>query len=184
MADQLDNLLLKAARAEFETYGVRRSNVDDIAKRAGVSRSTLYRRFPNKDNLLAQVVFQDLNEFFDALDATAEGRSVEEAVVECFVLGVQLSHGMPLLARLLDSEPEIILGVGRDNLSLNFASERIAATLQRAGSPHNDVDLRAIAEILVRIAMTFTFGLAGQIDIDDEDAVREFGRKYFARLVR
>ena len=34
--------LLDAARAVFEQYGARRANIDDIARVAGISRSTLY----------------------------------------------------------------------------------------------------------------------------------------------
>ncbi|MDT5114787.1 MAG: TetR/AcrR family transcriptional regulator, partial [Mycobacterium sp.] len=44
----IDRTILDTARAVFETYGVRRANIEDVAARAGVSRSTIYRRFPTK----------------------------------------------------------------------------------------------------------------------------------------
>ena len=36
----LDRTILDTARSVFETYGVRRANIDDVAAQAGVSRST------------------------------------------------------------------------------------------------------------------------------------------------
>ena len=50
--------LMETARAVFETYGVRRANIEDITARAGVSRSTIYRRFSTKDDLFEHVVRQ------------------------------------------------------------------------------------------------------------------------------
>ena len=60
--------ILDAARAVFEQYGARRANVDDIAAEAGVSRSTLYRRYATKDELLAAVVLRETDTFLDELE--------------------------------------------------------------------------------------------------------------------
>ena len=57
--------ILDAARVVFEEYGARRANVDDVARKAGISRSTLYRRFPNKESLLAAVIDRETNAFLD-----------------------------------------------------------------------------------------------------------------------
>ena len=48
--------ILDAAVAEFEQHGIRRVALDDVARRAGVSRTTIYRRFANRDELVAAVV--------------------------------------------------------------------------------------------------------------------------------
>ena len=61
----MSDALLDAARDVFEEYGARRANVDDIARAAGISRSTLYRRFPNKEALLEAVVDRETGRFFD-----------------------------------------------------------------------------------------------------------------------
>ena len=53
-ADQ-EEAILSAAADEFTVAGIAQANVDAVAARAGVSRSTLYRRFPNKDALLHAV---------------------------------------------------------------------------------------------------------------------------------
>ena len=46
VVDEQDRVL-DAARACVLAVGVRRTTVTDVARRAGVSRMTLYRRFPD-----------------------------------------------------------------------------------------------------------------------------------------
>ena len=44
----VDSTILDTAREVFETYGVRRANIEDIAARAGVSQPYVYALFPDK----------------------------------------------------------------------------------------------------------------------------------------
>jgi len=55
-SDPVAETILDAALEEFLAYGLRRTNVDVVAKRAGVSRATLYRRFDGKDALVQAVL--------------------------------------------------------------------------------------------------------------------------------
>ena len=48
MADPATEAILDAALVEFERHGIRRVALDDVARRAGVSRTTIYRRFANR----------------------------------------------------------------------------------------------------------------------------------------
>ena len=54
--DASTELILDAAVVEFERHGFRRVALDDVARRAGVSRTTIYRRFANKDELVGAVI--------------------------------------------------------------------------------------------------------------------------------
>src|SRR3954467_8489546 len=53
--DRATRAILDAALIEFERQGFQRVALDDVARRAGVSRTTIYRRFANKDELVAAV---------------------------------------------------------------------------------------------------------------------------------
>ena len=44
--------VLAAARAQFLEFGLRRTSLDHIAQAAGMSRATLFRRFPNREALI------------------------------------------------------------------------------------------------------------------------------------
>lgn len=52
--------ILAAALAEFAEKGFAAARLDDVAKRAGVSKGTLYLYFPNKDELFKAVVRETL----------------------------------------------------------------------------------------------------------------------------
>ena len=101
-------------------------------------------------------------------------------------MGVRLAQEIPLFARLLQSEPEIILGIGSANRGLHIvtASNRIAETLRRSGAQMNDRDLRAVAEILLRIALSLMLNPHGELDITNTLEVRRYTERYLSHLVR
>lgn len=177
--------ILSAARSEFEQYGVRRATMDDIALHAGISRRTLYRRFPTKDALFELLVLRETDELLEQLAKAAAGREPGEAVAECFTLFFELLERSPLARRILTSEPELLLGpAGRPRgLSLAEAGDRVAGTLRRSGVTMPEADLRAVSELLVRLTLSLLLNPEGQLDISDPAAVREYSRRYLARLV-
>ncbi|NKS85664.1 TetR family transcriptional regulator [Rhodococcus hoagii] len=180
-----EQVMLDAARAEFERYGIRRTNMDDIARRAGISRSTLYRRFPNKDALVETLLLRETARFFGELDRVAENRDPHGAVIECFARGVRMAQEIPLIARILESEPEMILGLSTrtDGAPIAQAAAQVAVALRRSGVTMSDDDLRAVSEILIRIAVSLMLNPQGQLDLSDQVAVRHYAERYLVRLV-
>src|SRR5262245_59019499 len=131
----VDSTILDTARAVFETYGVRRANIEDVAARAGVSRSTIYRRFPTKDDLFENVVRREAELFFTALDGATRGCNPQRAVIEAFALGVRLVHDSPLYSRIVESEPELFGLFSRSHVfPIGRFADGIAHTLRRCGA--------------------------------------------------
>jgi AcrR family transcriptional regulator len=62
MPEQLEasDEILAAARALAESKGVEHLTMNAVARQAGISRATLYRRFPSKDALLEQLRAQGI----------------------------------------------------------------------------------------------------------------------------
>ena len=177
--------ILDAARHVFERYGARRANVEDVARRAGVSRSTLYRAYPNKEALLEAVLLRQFDDFLTELDRVAADLPPQEAVVECFTRGMALTREIPLLARLAETEPEMITAAGaasHSSLVLGSA-ERVAATLRRSGATMPDDELHVVAELMLRLAYTYLLNPRGNLDLSDEAAVRTYAARYLAPLV-
>jgi len=177
--------MLDAARIEFGQYGIRRTNMDDIARRAGVSRSTLYRRFPSKDALFEHLVLLETGALFEQLDRAAAGKDPQTAVVECFALGFELLSEIPMVQRIMESEPEMMIGLTNrtEGLPIRRASERVAASLRRSGASMSDEDLQAVSEILIRLTHSLLLNPQGQLDTSDPAAVRRYAQRYLARLV-
>jgi TetR/AcrR family transcriptional regulator len=183
VSDPVSDAVLDAARAVFEQYGARRANVDDIAAAAGMSRSTLYRRYPNKEALLAAVVARELDAFFDELDRVAADLPPQEAVIECFVRGLAIMREIPVLGRLSQTEPEVVTGMpGRGHMLL-AQSDRVARTLRRSGARMPDEDLLMASELLLRLATTYLLDPHGHLDLTDHHAVRDVAKRYLANLV-
>ena len=65
--------IVEAARAAFAEAGLD-VGVEEIARRAGVGKGTLYRRFPTKEALV-RAIFEDLLDDIERLAADAEARS-------------------------------------------------------------------------------------------------------------
>lgn len=55
--------ILEAARQRFLRFGVRKTTVDEVAREAGCSRTTLYAHFRNKRHLYASLLEQDAEAF-------------------------------------------------------------------------------------------------------------------------
>jgi TetR/AcrR family transcriptional regulator len=177
--------ILDAARGVFEQYGARRANVEDVARAAGVSRSTLYRAYPNKQALLEAVLVQEFDVFLTELDRVAADLPPQEAVVECFTRGMALTREIPLLARLTQSEPELVTaaGIASHSAMVLLSAARVAGTLRRAGATMPDEELETVAELMLRVAWTYLLNPEGRLDVTDPARVRDHARRYLAPLV-
>ncbi|MFH8253616.1 TetR/AcrR family transcriptional regulator [Streptomyces roseolus] len=180
--------ILDAALEQFTLLGLRRSSVDDVAKRAGVSRVTVFRRFRSKDGLVEATLLRELARFHQLLDATvAPLPTLEERVVEGFVVTLRHTRVHPLFGGLLRLEPELVLPhlTVRGSSTLSSTVDYLTARLRRAqkagGRP--DEDPRPLAELMVRVAVSFLLDPAGCVAMDDEDRARAFARRYLAPLL-
>ncbi|WP_199230812.1 TetR/AcrR family transcriptional regulator [Azospirillum sp. TSO5] len=79
-AAAIDARILDGARAVFCRKGVANSGLEEIAAELGVSKHTLYRRYPNKAALLEAVVGRDVGRFRDALLSAADGKEGKGAL--------------------------------------------------------------------------------------------------------
>lgn len=180
----MDDKILDTARTVFETYGVRRANIEDVATRAGVSRSTIYRRFSTKDDLFEKVVRREAELFFTTLDRATSGRTPQEAVVEAFTLGVRLVHDSPLYSRIVESEPELFGLFSRSHVfPIRQFADGIAHTLRRCGAAMPEDDLADIADILLRVALGIIVFPTDRLDTSDQAAVREYAARYLVPIL-
>ncbi len=102
-----DAAVLDAALQCVLAVGVRRTTLTDVARRAGVSRMTLYRRWPDLDALVADLMTRELLAVAgDGLVAAAPDRAtLVDRVVD--VLDRLRVH--PLIRKIVDVDPELLL---------------------------------------------------------------------------
>ncbi|MEV0248592.1 TetR/AcrR family transcriptional regulator [Nocardia sp. NPDC050712] len=80
----VDTAVLEAARSLLVENGYAATSIDAIAVRAGVSRPSIYRRWPSKAHLIAQAVFPDVGMANTAADLTSEIRKVIRGTIQLF----------------------------------------------------------------------------------------------------
>jgi AcrR family transcriptional regulator len=154
-----DGPLLDAARECVLAVGVRRTTFSDVARRAGVSRMTLYRRYPDLEALLAAMMTREFGRLVtEAREHAAPLESCRERVVATVVHGARALASDPLFGRLVDLDPELLLPYvtvrlgGVQRIAVAGTTAELAAGLGD-GSVRTDVPpavLAAAIELIVR----------------------------------
>jgi AcrR family transcriptional regulator len=105
-----DEALLDATQACVLAVGVRRTTMTDVARRAGVSRMTLYRRYADVTSLLQALMTREFTQIIGEVEAeVAALPTVRERLVAAAVLGVDRLTRHPLFLRIVDVDPELLL---------------------------------------------------------------------------
>lgn len=105
-----DEALLDATQACVLAVGVRRTTMTDVARRAGVSRMTLYRRYADVTSLMQALMTREFTQILDEVErAAASLPNARERVVASAVEGVDRLTRHPLFLRIVDVDPELLL---------------------------------------------------------------------------
>ncbi|MBM7442508.1 TetR/AcrR family transcriptional regulator [Streptomyces sp. HB132] len=187
-SDALSEQILDAAREQFMTFGLRRSTVDDVAKRAKVSRVTVYRRIGNKDSLVSACLLREYRRFVvDVDEAAAALPTTEDRLVAGFVAVLKHIREHPLVGGLLRLEPEIMLPFltlesGPAFLAIrDYLADRLRHARRAEGRP--ETDPTPVAELMVRITVSFLLNPVSCFELDDDEQVRAFARRYLVPLL-
>lgn len=158
---------LDAARDSIVAFGWRRTTLTEIARRAGVSRMTIYRTWSDTQKLLGDLLTREWADVVEQ-NFVPEG-NLREVAVAGLVKTVRAMRHNPLYQRVLELDPELVLPylftrrgrVQEHNLEVlrRVVQEGQARGEVRAGSP----------DTLARVLMMTTQGfvLSARIWIDD-----------------
>lgn len=179
--------ILKAAAEEVAMVGVGRLSMDVIARQAGVSRSTLYRRFPSRDALITALGRVTFDYAMGRLQTVGIDDGPQAAAVAAFREGVRLLTGEPVMRRFLQLDGDFTATtemLGEARLFLVSAATAMAKALRAAGATLPDDDLMAVAEVHIRMAASLVQVSTGVLDVTDDDAVTRYARTFLAPMVR
>lgn len=181
-ADPATQAILDAAVVEFERHGFRKVALDDVARRARVSRTTIYRRFAGRDELVAAVIDRENATLFtDIADELKSRRSQSNYYVEAFTLSIMRFRQHRVLTRMMADEPGLMLELAHQHWAA--AVERMAAALrvifpegfaERIGAEAVD----ELAETILRYA-AMVLVLPSRQPLETADDVRTFATEHF-----
>jgi TetR/AcrR family transcriptional regulator, repressor for uid operon len=188
--DATSRRILDGALDAAAASGIRHLTIDEVARRAGVGRVTVYRRFGDRERLIEALSVREARRCLAILDeATTPDQPITEQVAEGFVAGLRLLREHPLLRRLVAHEPEALLAALTNDRAAIFAlvrtyvAGRLAAAKAAGAGARDDLDLDQVAEVFVRLTASFALIAETSLPLDDEDQARETARRLIAPIV-
>ncbi|MFC9970511.1 TetR/AcrR family transcriptional regulator [Spirillospora sp. NPDC127200] len=187
--DETRARVLDAAYEQFCRMGIQRSTMEDVARRAGVSRITVYRRFATKDALVEQVVRREFRRYFVRfLRDIQQAETAADRVVLGFVSSLRAIRGNPLIGGLIATETDLLVASMISDGGRTVATVRrfVAGQLrqeQRAGNVPDDLDADLVAEMMVRVSASFLAIPSHLIDLDDDEQLAGVARRFLVPML-
>lgn len=185
----VEERILDAAFAQFALVGVKKTTIEDVARRAGMDRVTVYRRIGSRDHLVRAVAEREVRKVLAELEEiSARHQDIGDLLADVFVTVITRWRTHPLVTRMLTLEPERVLPQltteGRPTFTMSVAAT--AATLRRAvaaGLLPDAPDLTARAELVCRIVHSVILQPNGTIELESETDLAAFARRYLVPVV-
>lgn len=174
--------ILDAAVLEFERHGFRRVALDDVARRAKVSRTTIYRKFAGRDELVSAVIDRE-NEalFLEIAERIKAAGPRSNIYVEAFTAAVAAFREHRVLNRLITDDPALALELAHEHYAA--AVGRIVAALhiifppgfaEKVGAPA----VSGLADCILRYSLMALL-LPSLQPLDTVEDVRAFATTHF-----
>ena len=147
--------ILAAAASCVRDFGIERVTLAEIARRAGVSRPTVYRRWPDTRSILASLLTDRIVGAWRAAPSRAAGR---EALVSRIVEVVRNLRSDELILTVLRSDPELAMVYIADRLgtSQQILIDMVAEELRKAQVDNTvrPADPRRLAAVVLLITQS------------------------------
>ena len=177
-------LIIEAAYACFAKHGLQKTTIVDIARRANVSRSTIYEYFSDKGAILEACAEHASVQFYREMSkAMDRGGPLEEKLSHAAVFVTRARRAIAsekyfdedAISLLLTKDAAVLL---RECVDF-FAPYLSAAKL--TGEVRKDLDVEAAGEWFARILFSLFSTPSSTRDMDDPEVVAEFVRAHVVR---
>jgi AcrR family transcriptional regulator len=179
--DRTSRRILDAALQEAAVVGLQRITVEDVVRRAGVSRMTAYRRYPRRDDLIEALIRRETHRFLaavaDAIEAVADPH---EGVAAAFIGAVAFARAHPILRRAGHIEPAPIDAADLLKMGAAFIANYIHG--DEPGAPSQPV--RWVADVFARLFLTYISIPPSDPDFGDDAELRRFAHEVLTPMVQ
>jgi AcrR family transcriptional regulator len=162
-ADSAAERILDAASTLIAAGGPAAANVSAIANEAGVSRMTVYRKFPDRHAILAALFNRELGAIV-AQTSGVEAPTQRDRIVESVTRSVSRINNHPLMQAVLRHEPEEFTEwiTGRLGATQRLARAVLREQIVEGQAASGDGSVRdgdpdSMSLTLVLVAQTFVF---------------------------
>lgn len=172
-----DRQILNAARACVLAAGVHETTFNDVARRAGVSRMTLYRRYSDVGSLISELLGREFARILRehtqvAADCPPDGRSARRRLVETVLAICEAFQDDPLMTQVLDAEPEILMPYlfhkfgSTQQIAIDLLAHRLDAGHQDGSIREGSVAVQAHAVVLTVQSFIVSASASGPVPPD------------------
>lgn len=181
--------ILDAAYEQFAAVGISSTSMENVARRAGVSRVTVYRHVANRDALVELVLRREFQRYVARyLEQVQSAETAEERIVEGYLSSMLALRTNPLLSGLLDVELDSLVSSMAESapqvvgMARMFIAHQLR-TEQANGEIDASVEVDVVADVLVRVAVSYVLIPSDVVDLDDDAAARAMVRSFVLPLL-
>lgn len=187
--------ILDAARDQFLRTGVRRTSGDDIARRAGINRATLYRRVGPKAEVVRATYRRETEWSLARIEAALGDVPTDDPNFDAadyaarfFAITITELRENALLQQLLDVDrDETLRGLTLEAgetiaLASLLVRDRLGKLRALVGNPATE-DLDDLAAMLTRLAQSLVLTRDAPPHLDTREQMDQFARRVIVPLV-
>ncbi|HEY6473669.1 MAG TPA: TetR/AcrR family transcriptional regulator [Acidimicrobiales bacterium] len=174
VAGSPEDRILDAAAHLMRTYGLKRWSMEDVAEQAALGRTSVYRAFSTRDELVHAVLARELRATIGDITAAATtSSSVEDGIIEGALVGLAALRSS-LVEQLLRTDPSTILPFLTTKAGPLVALTRqlLVTQARAAGATFTAEHADELAEIAARLGLSFVLTRESVFPVDDDEALR------------
>jgi AcrR family transcriptional regulator len=179
VAGSPEDRVLDAAAHLMRTYGLKRWSMEDVAEQAAVGRTSVYRAFSTRDELVHAVLARELRATIGEITAAATASSsVEDGIIEGALVGLAALRSS-LVEQLLRTDASTILPFLTTKAGPLVALTRqlLVTQARAAGATITAEHANELAEIAARLGLSFVLTRESVFPVDDDEALRDSLRR-------
>lgn len=152
-----DDRLLTAARDCLLAVGWRRTTMTDVARRAGVSRMSVYRRWPDMSALIGDLMTREWSTVGSKLAASQPNPDADGIARAIATVAAEIRAG-ELFGKIVDVDPELLLPylMVRRGRTQDAMLESVTAAI-KAGQAGGGIR-KGKVEVLARSVLLISYG--------------------------
>jgi AcrR family transcriptional regulator len=153
--------ILRAAKKCYLSDGIAGTGMREVAASAGVARSTLYRYFPSRDDVLVATIKLEMEASNARIGESLQGLSdPAELIVEGLIMAIKDIQRQPLLRAVFASDEDAVARrvIWNSDIIVRFGEEMMDSVVQPALNAkllHTEVRPEILVEWVYRVLLSF-----------------------------
>jgi AcrR family transcriptional regulator len=150
--------IVEAAKAAFAERGLQ-TQMEDVARRAGVGVGTVYRHFPTKDALVRALVYDKMARMSEiAREALESDLAPWEAFQSVFWRGAENQIADRALREVVASQPQEVFQQAADETQLEHRMAELLRRAQAAGAVRPELEPADVPLVMCGLAAVLQSG--------------------------